>query len=1159
MLKLLKGLNIEKILFLLIINVITPSLLYSQCGSTINILPYTDNFETLSTDWISLVSGNDDWQWNSGGTPSSGTGPTSGGNGSSSYYFTEASSNFNSTEILNGPCFDFSTAGCSAPQVTFWYHMYGTDMGSLSLEVEQNPGSGTWTTVWTQTGNQGNIWKQALVDLSIYGNSTIRMRFKGVTGSGFKSDMAVDEITVDCAAPVQFFCNAAKVTQDKLYPVCPGTENAEIIGIQASVSGNTGVLNTASFEINMNGTTNINDVDSVKIYYTGLDSNFSTTTLVGSTLPAAGNFLINSNTNISQKGTHYFWVVYDLKSFATINNFLDAECLKVSFLGGEPDEIPNPTTVVGNRKIDLIPQALPLFANGDFENYTSCPNGLSQVNKVVGLSSCTVTSDYYNTCGFNTSSCGAPVNAFSGNGCIGMLVQPWSTTSTNYETTIAQLDNNTIPGAVYDIEFSLNARDITFNSCNANGGIKSCFSFGFYFYKSTNPVPCPGGPFMPIGSQPLPNVSIDGATIPLNSWATFNLTYVADSVYDRVMFGWFPNALAYNTSVCPNNKSGYVYMDALSMGQNASAITCSSSCNYLVDANNDSITICELDSVLLNGTASGGVSSTTWSTSGDGTFIDSTSLNTVYIPGANDILSGNTILYLKSDVPSLPCLQVLDTVYVMIDPFIIDTISSIGTLCSSYAPINLTSNIAGGNWSGNGIIDSINGTFDPSISGAGDWIITHSTSGNCAVQDTVTIQVQTKENALVNYNKNNYCKTEPNPTPNVIGTTGGVFSSSPIGLLIDSISGEISLNASALGVYTITYITSTNQCNDTSTTAIEIISNEDASFSYVKNSYCKIETNPTPIISGTIGGVFSSSSINLVIDTISGEINLSSSLPGTYTVLYTTSYNACKDTQSVIITIIDSEDATFFYAKSSYCENELNPTPNIMGTTGGVFSSSPAGLDIDYSTGSIILATSSPGNYNIKYVTSTSPCSDSLVQQITIESTPNTSFYYEKSEYCIPAEGNIFPTIIGQTGGVFTMNNSNAINSITGEININLLEVGSYSIIYSIDALNCPSSNVFDLEICNNTTYIIPNVLTPNNDLQNDVFKIEGDNIKEIVARIYNRWGETIYTWNNVNGYWDGRTNSGEDCSAGTYFFVIEVIDVNGKKHIKKGHVSLLR
>ena len=62
-----------------------------------------------------------------------------------------------------------------------------------------------------------------------------------------------------------------------------------------------------------------------------------------------------------------------------------------------------------------------------------------------------------------------------------------------------------------------------------------------------------------------------------------------------------------------------------------------------------------------------------------------------------------------------------------------------------------------------------------------------------------------------------------------------------------------------------------------------------------------------------------------------------------------------------------SVSAAFSYAKSSYHQDETDPTPTITGTTGGTFSATPSGLSINASTGTIDLSASTIQSYTITY------------------------------------------------------------------------------------------------------------------------------------------------------------------------------------------------
>lgn len=165
--------------------------------SPVTSYPYSESFETGYGYW-SYTEGQIPWTRQTGGTPSDGTGP-SGAFSGNYYMFIEASSQFSKNAQLRA-LFNFS--GLSAPEIRFSYHMYGSAMGPLYLQVSTN---GTvWSSLWSKSGNQGDQWFTTNVSLLAYGGRTnIHVRFYGVTpdffGNGY-GDMALDLITVQQSA-----------------------------------------------------------------------------------------------------------------------------------------------------------------------------------------------------------------------------------------------------------------------------------------------------------------------------------------------------------------------------------------------------------------------------------------------------------------------------------------------------------------------------------------------------------------------------------------------------------------------------------------------------------------------------------------------------------------------------------------------------------------------------------------------------------------------------------------------------------------------------------------------------------------------------------------------------------------------------------------------
>ena len=93
-----------------------------------------------------------------------------------------------------------------------------------------------------------------------------------------------------------------------------------------------------------------------------------------------------------------------------------------------------------------------------------------------------------------------------------------------------------------------------------------------------------------------------------------------------------------------------------------------------------------------------------------------------------------------------------------------------------------------------------------------------------------------------------------------------------------------------------------------------------------------------------------------------------------------------------------------------------------------------------------------------------------------------------------------------------------------------------------------------------NSMLEMPNAFSPNGDGVNDIYKAK-ENHKSIVefhAYIFNRWGQKIYDWTDINGGWDGTWN-GKDVKDGTYYVLVKAKGADGINYEIKKDVNVLR
>ncbi|WP_271784470.1 M14 family zinc carboxypeptidase [Aquimarina algiphila] len=247
----------------------------AQPCTGISNFPYNESFETGIGVWINETGDGIDWIRDSGGTPSSSTGPSAAQDGSF-YLYTEASGNSNNKiALFTSPCIDL--ASLSGVSLEFGYHMYGSNMGSMEVLASTDDGV-NYTSIWTKSGDAGNTWNQASVDLSVYAGSVIKLQFKGTTGSSFRSDMAIDNLVIRSSAP------------DTESPSTPTSLTAgAITGTTVSLSWNasTDNIGVSGYEI-YQGTTLITTVTGTSHVVSGLSPNTAYTFSVKAR-DAAGN------------------------------------------------------------------------------------------------------------------------------------------------------------------------------------------------------------------------------------------------------------------------------------------------------------------------------------------------------------------------------------------------------------------------------------------------------------------------------------------------------------------------------------------------------------------------------------------------------------------------------------------------------------------------------------------------------------------------------------------------------------------------------------------------------------------------------------------------------------------------------------------------------
>jgi gliding motility-associated-like protein len=359
-----------------------------------------------------------------------------------------------------------------------------------------------------------------------------------------------------------------------------------------------------------------------------------------------------------------------------------------------------------------------------------------------------------------------------------------------------------------------------------------------------------------------------------------------------------------------------------------------------------------------------------------------------------------------------------------------------------------------------------NGTIDLGGSTLGNYTVTYSLPTPCPANQSITVSIVSSPASTFSY-AGPYClNAVTNPSPTFApGSTAGTFTSTTGIVFVNANTGQINLAASSAGTYTVTNtIPASGGCAvSTSTASVTLSATDDASFNYSATEYCANGTNPIPVISGTTGGTFSSSTGAIFISPATGEVNLSASPAGNHTISYSTS-GACPDSKSVQINITSPLVPDFNFTGSPYCQGDPNPSPVfINGGTAGTFTEATGNLIFTNPfTGVLDLAASAAGTYTVR---NTHPANNGCAAIfyefiITISSTPAASFSYLGQPYCINGANPTVTLSNGATAGTFTSSSPNLVlqSAATGEVDLGSSQIGSYTVTNTVDAANgCPS------------------------------------------------------------------------------------------------------
>ena len=206
------------------------------------------------------------------------------------------------------------------------------------------------------------------------------------------------------------------------------------------------------------------------------------------------------------------------------------------------------------------------------------------------------------------------------------------------------------------------------------------------------------------------------------------------------------------------------------------------------------------------------------------------------------------------------------------------------------------------------------------------------------------------------------------------------------------------------------------------------------------------------------------------------------------------------------------------------------------------------------------------GTFNVSLTaTSDSGCVAqlSLTSAVTVYPKPIADFYFTNTDLdVLDATTGINSSAQGASSYVYVISDG---THIVGQANFQHAfpneNEGTYSVIQFVsNNYGCKDTIVKEIQIKPGFTFYIPNAFSPNGDGMNDVFKGTGIGIKTFTLMVYDRWGELVFTSNDLEKGWDGTFRSGDQVSLQDVFvWKVVLHDNTDREHDYKGTVSLIK
>lgn len=492
----------------------------------------------------------------------------------------------------------------------------------------------------------------------------------------------------------------------------------------------------------------------------------------------------------------------------------------------------------------------------------------------------------------------------------------------------------------------------------------------------------------------------------------------------------------------------------------------------------------------------------------------------------------------------------LDTVTIMVIPSPISEAGVNVSYCSGgSAVLNGSGNGTTFSWSPAAFLSST-AILNPVVSApiTDYYYLTMVAPNNCELTDSVLVTVQPLP--LVSAGPDLSLCSGQGTTLGATSSPSGTYAWSPPG----GLSSNTILNPFALPTSTVTYslvVTDAFSCQSSDVVTVTV--NPNPSVSAGPDQSVCVGNTAQLNASGSITTGFSWTPVSGLSNPGISNPVFSGATTQTYTIVLT-DLNNCQSFDVLTVEVNPNPTLAGLTTKDQICGNADGAiTLGITQSGTPPYTYSKDG--VNYGAGGVFSGLLA-GSYTI-FIMDAKGCTYSIDTSLGLNNPVEASFTYDPSSGFAPLKVSFLNQSTGANHYLWNFGDSTDFSEETNPVHE--YKTGGFWDATLIAYNNLPECADTAGGMIAAIDLFAPNIFTPfDKDGKNDTFVVRTDGLSMIKVTIFNRWGKTIKTWEDLKYGWDGTNNGGQPVEDGIYYYIVNGTGIDGQEYNQRGFVQIV-